>query len=102
MLLYHPVLDLQRYEGRDRDFRDVCCGHNNNMFCNNFIQQRPINDCQGYQPPDIGMTSLILLLELNFKQLLVDYVQPLVQEIPITLLLMDGIIPSMVSGNLFY
>ena len=57
MLLHHPIIGNQEqlYEQRDKSFRDACCGFNNDIFCNKFIQRRPINNCAGYQPPDIGM-----------------------------------------------
>ena len=38
----------------DSSFREICCGFNNDMSCNDFVQRRPINSCTGYQPPKLG------------------------------------------------
>lgn len=58
MLLHHPAIEQQQYEQRDRSFRDACCGFNNDLFCNHFIQRRAINNCTGYEPPTIGMICI--------------------------------------------
>lgn len=53
MLLYHPICESDQYEAVDKSFREECC-MSSDLLCGNFIMQRPINDCTGYEPPDIG------------------------------------------------
>ena len=59
MLLHHPVLDRDNYELTDESFRRACCSFGNDMSCNEFVRKRPINDCTGYQPPNIGNNIIV-------------------------------------------
>ena len=52
LLLYHPLQEPRRYNQTDRFFREACCG-TSDQLCGMYIERRPINNCDGYQPPEV-------------------------------------------------
>ena len=55
MLLYHPMIDDQNYMLFDQEYRQRCCALESGNFCDEYFEQRPINEGEGYQPPVLGM-----------------------------------------------
>ena len=53
VLLYHPVHDTERYEARDKQFRDFCCAIDDTS-CRKYFDQREIDNGDRYTGLAIG------------------------------------------------
>ncbi len=50
-LLFHPHLNRNEYELRDKSFRDSCCEVGFDKLCNRFMERRITGSCAAYVPP---------------------------------------------------
>ena len=67
MLLYHPIIDADRYSQVDAMLRSACCeiGFDDQYYCNKYFEQRVVNDCHSpreYTPPRIGIIIVQIIL----------------------------------------